>query len=286
MSDVNLKKTIKALNATHKIVHVTELATLGKLANLRRKAEDAVSYYETILESLRWIRKTMSWQGSKHTDNKRITVLVVTSDRGLCGAYNSDVFAQIDAFLVRYAAEKEIDWVVIGEQGYRYLINLGQKVSRSLHISLESIDIKATMKITADFIHQIENRETDQLYVIFTKYYNAVQSTAMIEKVYPDIQSEHIKEEKVDYVLDYEEDDEVVERRLLENYLCGLLYSMFLYSVASEYCMRRIAMKEAKDNIHKQLDEAIWKAKKQDLQNKTSELLDIISGAQTIRKEE
>lgn len=108
-----------------------------------------------------------------------------------------------------------------------------------------------------------------------------------MQKIYPDIpEASGTEVVEVDYVLDYEHDDEQVEQLLLENYLCGLLYSMFRYSVASEYCMRRIAMKQAKDNIQKQLEEAIFDARKQTLQQKTSELLDVISGAQTIRKEE
>ncbi|EFS04313.1 ATP synthase F1, gamma subunit, partial [Listeria seeligeri FSL S4-171] len=152
---------------------------------------------------------------------------------------------------------------------------------------LENIDLETTTAITADFIDQINSQQMDALYVVFTKYFNAVHSEAMYEKIYPDIpEEEGLKPIEVDYVLDYEEDDEQVEQLLLENYLCGLLYSMFRYSVASEYCMRRIAMKQAKDNIQKQLDEAIFDARKKSLQQKTSELLDIISGAQTIRKEE
>lgn len=281
------RKKIKALNSTRKIVHVTELATLGKLTDLRGKSEAAVSYYETILKSLRWVRKTMYNGNKQNVDEKNITAIAVTSERGLCGAYNSDVFSQIDELIESLGEKVTINWVVIGEQGHRYLTKLGQNITAYLQVSLESIDLETTTSITADFIDQINANQMDALYVVFTKYFNAVHSEAMYEKIYPDIPEESGTEEiDVDYVLDYEESDEQVEQLLLENYLCGLLYSMFRYSVASEYCMRRIAMKQAKDNIQKQLEEAIFHARKQALQQKTSELLDIISGAQTIRKEE
>ncbi|WP_253255032.1 F0F1 ATP synthase subunit gamma [Listeria ivanovii] len=278
---------MKALNSTHKIVHVTELATLGKLPQLREKSEAAVSYYETILKSLRWVRKTMH-NGNNHAAvEKNITAIAVTSERGLCGAYNSDVFSQIDRLIESLGDQVKINWVVIGDQGHRYLTKLDQNITAYLQVSLENIDLETTTAITADFIDQINAQEMDALYVVFTKYFNAVHSEAMCEKIYPDIpEEEGMQPIEVDYVLDYEEDDEQVEQLLLENYLCGLLYSMFRYSVASEYCMRRIAMKQAKDNIQKQLEEAIFDARKQALQQKTSELLDIISGAQTIRKEE
>ncbi|EDO0502345.1 F0F1 ATP synthase subunit gamma [Listeria monocytogenes] len=282
------RKKIKALNSTYKIVHVTELATLGKLSGLREKAEAAVSYYETILKSLRWVRKTMyAGNNIQVSEEKNITALAITSERGLCGAYNSEVFVEIDKLIESLGDQVNINWIVVGEQGHRYLTNLGQNISTYLQFSLENIDLETTTEVTADFIDQINNQEMDALYVIFTKYFNAVQSEAMCEKIYPDIPEESDAESiEVDYVLDFETDDEQVEQLLLENYLCGLLYSMFLYSVASEYCMRRIAMKQAKDNIHKQHEEAVFDARKKALQQKTGELLDIISGAQTIRKEE
>lgn len=282
------RKKIKALNSTYKIVHVTELATLGKLSGLREKAEAAVTYYETILKSLRWVRKTMyAGNNIQVSEEKNITALAITSERGLCGAYNSEVFVEIDKLIESLGDQVNINWIVVGEQGHRYLTNLGQNISTYLQFSLENIDLETTTEVTADFIDQINNQEMDALYVIFTKYFNAVQSEAMCEKIYPDIPEESDAESiEVDYVLDFETDDEQVEQLLLENYLCGLLYSMFRYSVASEYCMRRIAMKQAKDNIHKQHEEAVFDARKKALQQKTGELLDIISGAQTIRKEE
>ncbi|MHC5435357.1 F0F1 ATP synthase subunit gamma [Listeria welshimeri] len=288
MSSINqARKTIKALNSTYKIVHVTELSTLGKLSELRGKAEAAVSYYETILKSLRWVRKTMYTGNKQVKEEKNITAIAITSERGLCGAYNSEVFEEIDQLIATLGDQVKINWVVVGEQGHRYLTKLGQNITSYLQFSLENIDLETTMGVTADFVDQINAQEIDALYVIFTKYFNAVHSEAMCEKIYPDIpEASGAEVVEVDYVLDYEHDDEQVEQLLLENYLCGLLYSMFRYSVASEYCMRRIAMKQAKDNIQKQLEEAIFDARKQTLQQKTSELLDVISGAQTIRKEE
>ncbi|MBC2090535.1 F0F1 ATP synthase subunit gamma [Listeria welshimeri] len=288
MSSINqARKTIKALNSTYKIVHVTELSTLGKLSELRGKAEAAVSYYETILKSLRWVRKTMYTGNKQVKEEKNITAIAITSERGLCGAYNSEVFEEIDQLIATLGDQVKINWVVVGEQGHRYLTKLGQNITSYLQFSLENIDLETTMGVTADFVDHINAQEIDALYVIFTKYFNAVHSEAMCEKIYPDIpEASGTEVVEVDYVLDYEHDDEQVEQLLLENYLCGLLYSMFRYSVASEYCMRRIAMKQAKDNIQKQLEEAIFDARKQTLQQKTSELLDVISGAQTIRKEE
>ncbi|WP_439443756.1 F0F1 ATP synthase subunit gamma [Listeria aquatica] len=284
-----LKKKLKVLNSTYKIVRVTELATLGKLSDLREKAEAAVSYYETILKSLNWMKKTM-YRVPGVAKEKRVTAIVITSERGLCGAYNNEVFSQIDQLVLDLGDEVIIDWVVVGEQGNRYLQNLDQQVKSNLQLKLEEITVETTIAITEDLIKQIVNQETDAVYVIFTKYLNAVNSEAMYEKIYPSLSTSTTKQENIskelDYILDYEEEDEEVEKLLLENYLCGLLYSMFCYSVASEYCMRRIAMKQAKDNISDQINDVVFKTKKKELNQKTSELLDIISGAQSIRKDD
>lgn len=183
MSSINqARKTIKALNSTYKIVHVTELSTLGKLSELRGKAEAAVSYYETILKSLRWVRKTMYTGNKQVKEEKNITAIAITSERGLCGAYNSEVFEEIDQLIATLGDQVKINWVVVGEQGHRYLTKLGQNITSYLQFSLENIDLETTMGVTADFVDQINAQEIDALYVIFTKYFNAVHSEAMCKK--------------------------------------------------------------------------------------------------------
>lgn len=282
-----LSKKINALKSTRKIVHVTELSTLGKLSGLRKKAEESKLYYETVLRSLRQVRETIGIEPKlKESKEKKIRVLLISSDRGLCGAYNIDVFNQVDKLIEQLPKDAEIDFIVIGEQGKRYLEKLNKKLIAQINISLESVDLEKSAEITSSFIKEIELNNIDSLYVVFTKYLNAVESKATVQKIYPELPELEYEKKEENYILDYEGLDEEVEELLLENYLCGLLYSMFLYSVASEYCMRRIAMKEAKDNIEEQLDEAKWMKKKSNNQKQTSELLDIISSASAIRKEE
>lgn len=279
-----LGKRIKTLESTYRIVRITELAPLAKLGVLRKQAERAVSYYENILESLQNVRGTL-YLADREREEKKVSVLVITSDRGLCGSYNSNVFKKIDEFLETVKPDQEVDFFVIGEQGYEYLKRKEQNIHEFMKISLADITIEQADAITSSFLKRIFKKELDSLHIIFTKYISPVESVAMIQKVYPDPQPYQSKV-LPDYILDYDETDEEVEELLLTNYMSGLLYSMFLYSVASEYCTRRMAMKEARENIEKNLAELKQKKKKDDLQKKTNELLDIISGSRVIREEE
>ncbi|MBO0472177.1 ATP synthase F1, gamma subunit [Enterococcus sp. DIV0840] len=285
MSGQTIEWKIQALESTYKVVRVTELATLGKLGKLRKRAEQAVDYYENILENLNYVRKMM-YVSHETGNEKKIAVLVITSDRGLCGSYNSKIFAEIDKFLATIQADQQIDFYVIGEQGRNYLLRKKQQIKSYLKISLEDITLETAEKLALDFIDGIYQCEVDALHIIFTKYISAVSSDALTQKIYPEILEEETAEISADYILDYDESDEEIEKLLMTNYISGLLYSMFLYSIASENCIRRIVMKEAKDNIEKQLKEIIQEKKKADRQAQTNELMDIINGSTVIRKGE
>lgn len=283
MSGQTIEKKIQALKATYKVVRVTELATLGKLGTLRKKAEQAEYYYENILENLRYVKKNMylTHAGKKE---RKITVLVITSDRGLCGAYNTNIFNEIDLFLKTVEKDQVVEFYVVGEQGKNYLQRKNQTIKKYLDLSLENIHLETAEELALEFIEGIYLEKIDSLQIIFTKYISAVSSEAMTQKIYPEMDAK--EGDHSEYILDYDESDEEIEMLLLTNYISGLLYSMFLYSVASENCTRRIVMKEAKDNIEKQLEEIVRKKKKVDRQDQTNELMDIINGSKVIRKDD
>lgn len=281
-----LTKKINALNTTKKIVRVTELSTLSKLGGYRQRAESAVAYYTTILKSLQQLSNTISF-GAGEAKEENIAILVVTSNRGLCGAYNLEVFKQIDKLLTKLPAEANKEFIVIGNQGHRYLEKKSQTIIQTINEPLESINLEQATILTTELIRNIRSGRFDSIYVVFTQYLNAVQSQAQFTKIYPDLPEAEptMDNDELSGVLDFEEQDDELEFQLLENYLCGLIYSMLLYSVASEYCARRIAMKAANENTSERLDESIALRKKNRLQQATSELIDIITGAQIIKEE-
>jgi F-type H+-transporting ATPase subunit gamma len=285
MSGQAIEKKIQALKSTYKVVRVTELATLGKLGFLRQRAEQAVIYYENILENLRYVKNNIYFS-QEAAREKRLAVLVITSDRGLCGSYNNNLFEQIDQFLATVQEDQLVDFYVIGEQGKEYLLKRKQQIKSYLKISLEDITLETADALALTLIKGIYQGTIDAFHIIFTKYISAVSSEALSQKVYPETSEDSAEDIYTEYILDYDESDEEIERLLLTNYISGLLYSVFLYSVASENCMRRIVMKEAKDNIEKQLEEIIREKKKIDRQNQTNELMDIINGSSVIRKGE
>jgi F-type H+-transporting ATPase subunit gamma len=285
MSGQVIEKKIQALKSTYKVVRVTELATLGKLGFLRQRAEQAVDYYENILENLRYVKNNM-YLSQNNVQEKRIAVLVITSDRGLCGSYNNNIFEQVDNFLATVKEDQIVDFYVIGEQGKEYLLRRKQQIKKYLKISLEEITLEIADALALEFINGIYQGEIDALYILFTKYLSAVSSVALKQKIYPETSEDSAEDISSEYILDYDESDEEIEQLLLINYISGLLYSVFLYSVASENCTRRIVMKEAKDNIEKQLEEIIREKRKIDRQNQTNELMDIINGSSVIRKGE
>lgn len=279
-----LEKKIRSLKTTKKIVKITELSNLSKLGRYREAAEKSVNYYETILNSMNQLSQQINFKTTKEQE-KKVGVIVVTSNRGFCGSYNLEVFRKLEK--LEHKLEKkgiEIEYIVIGQIGERYLNSRGKEVAIKLNEPLEAISYKQAVMITVALVNLLQTGRIDGLHIIYTKYFSPVKSEAMQQKIYPYQEKKSTKTIQTDGILDFEESETKVKTILLENYMSGLLYSMLLYSIASEYCARRIAMKNANDSISEKLIETTYLKNKSLRQHKGSELIDIITSSKIIRK--
>ena len=277
-----LSHKINVLKKTERIIHVTEISTLSKIGKLLKQAEIAVSYQQTVLKTLQQVRAGFSMLEDEQRSQP--VVVFVTSNRGFCGAYNQNVFKQFDAYIANNPQTKVI---VIGKYGYRYALKQNCEVIKFIDEPIEEVTLEKVAELTSEILYNLSIGIFDSIHCIFTQYIDALNNEVKSMKLYP-YSSEELSATEYDVdngVLDFEEDEELIEKLLIENYLCGLLYSILLYSVASEYSARRIAMKAAKDSVEEKLQESIQMKKKSTLHQKTNELFDIITSAGALEEE-
>lgn len=275
-----LGKKAETLARTQKIIRVTELSTLSKIGRLLKQAERAVSYQERILQTLQQVQQRLGVQ--EDAESAMPLIIVVTSNRGFCGAYNSNVFAEFDQMFQQFSVRPQV--IVIGKQGYKYMQKQECDILEFIDKPIEDISLEDTAEMTSRLLAGLADNKFDALHFVYTQYIDAVHSTARSIEIYPSLPESKTNVE-LEGILDFEEDEDEMEAILLENYLCGLIYSMLLYSVASEYSARRIAMKTAKDSIEDELDSTLRLKKKSAMQQSTSELFDIIMSAKVLETE-
>ncbi|MFJ3395255.1 F0F1 ATP synthase subunit gamma [Leifsonia aquatica] len=287
MSIRQLDDTIRSLTATASIVRTTELSTLAMLPGLRRSAEAATSYYDTVLASIEHIRGTDELRYRMAHHGSGTAVIVVTSDRGMCGPYNHGVFTLLEQYLGTLGSDARhgVQFISIGSKGREYLERRGERPAWSVDRGLEGITIGDTAIIAARIAAGLRAKDYSSIVAVSTRYLDAAHSKAQVLPLFPELpRTSRAASSASAAVIDFEDDPQIVVDRLIDSYLCGMVYAVIRYAVASEYSARQMAMHQAKNGIEEQLADAKRKRKKSITQRRTAELLDIVNGFNAQRR--
>lgn len=283
-----LRLRIKSVGNIKQITRAMEMVASTKL---RRFQDRAVSSRPFTEESVRLVRHLLGVLGAqveeiphfKKGEGDRIAVLLVSSDRGLCGAYNSNLFQALEKWL-KDQDESKIDFYVYGRKGYQYLTKRGRKVERFLvEPPLEAIDFR-TAASTAGVLEQaFLGGRYSEVRILHTAFESMVRYTPRWVDFLP-LRAEALEEGtsvQSDVIL--EPDAETIFARLVPGYLRTVAYNVLLESLTSEYASRRVSMKaatDAADDMQKVLRSKYNRVRQESI---TGELLDIVGGAEAVR---
>lgn len=211
---------------------------------------------------------------------KKTAYILVTSDRGLAGAYNANIFKKF----LEIVKDKDKNTYIassIGKMGYSFLKKQGYNnlLEKPIYVRDDVMfdDIDPLFNMLVD---KYKSCEVDEIVVIYTHYINSLTQEVLVEKIMP-LSRGNIKIEKhIDY--NYESGIEYTLNTLIPIYIENLLYSIILDAKMSEHSCRMNSMKNATDNAKDVIDklQLIYNKARQD--SITSELTDIIGGAQAI----
>jgi F-type H+-transporting ATPase subunit gamma len=207
---------------------------------------------------------------------------LVTSDRGLCGAYNSNLFRHVETWLsARDGAP--VSWFVIGRKGYQYLQRRGREVERYLvEPPLEKTDYRGaahTAKVLTDAF--LSGRFRDVV-IVYTAFESVVRYVPTTVPRWPVAKTAAQGSEPAGDVI-RGPDAETIFDRIVPRYLETRVYNALLESLTSEYASRRVSMKNATDAARDmgKILKGIYNRKRQE--NITKELLDIVGGVEALR---
>jgi len=210
----------------------------------------------------------------------RILIVVVTADRGLCGAYNSNVMKALERWLAE-RDENQVEFFVFGRKGYQYLQKRGLKVGRLIaDPPLEKVDYRAA-KLMARAILPKEDEKPrfDEVWLLYTAFESVARFVPTWTRIAP---IELAGSGAVGDVILQPSLEELVER-LIPRYIEARLYNALLEAVASEYAMRRISMKNATDAATEMQGILKKQYNRKRQESITKELLDIVGGSEAVR---
>jgi F-type H+-transporting ATPase subunit gamma len=219
-------------------------------------------------------------------DPKRIRVIIMTSDRGLCGGFNTNLIKAAERFVREKTAEgKEVQLIAVGRKGRDYF-RKKVKLAKDWSDVFGKFDITLAVKISDEIIPPFMQAEYDELYVIYNEFRNiAIQRPAVVRLFpLPPIGKDEDTEPtaRIDYI--YEPSDEILLGKLLPVYVHVLIFRALLETSAGENGARMVSMDNATKNCEEMIQNLTLRMNKARQATITAELMDIVGGTEALSK--
>jgi len=286
------RRRIRSVQSTKKITKAMELIAASRIARAQQRVRSSRPYAEEITRVIRAVTSQSSIRHPLTSERPEITrsgLLVITSDRGLAGAYNANALREADRQLDQLQTDgKEPVLFVVGRKGNSYYRFRGRVPAASFSGFSEQPDLdsaKAVADALIDAFSAEHGEGIDDITIVFTEFRSAITQRARAVRILPLPPTEEEGARPTGQpppVYDFEPDAEGVLDALLPRYIVSRVFTSLLASAASESAARRRAMKSASDNaddLIKILTRLANEARQGEI---TQEISEIVGGANAL----
>ena len=269
----SVKNTSQITNAMN-IVSSTKFKKFQVLTLKSRNYAYAVNEaFDNLVASLKG-NKFVIFDGKPEV--RRLGIIVMTSDRGLCGSFNSNTFRRLESMRKQFEKEgKDVSVVTIGRKAKEYCKNRDINVDSEYTQMIPETMFETGKKISEDVVQFYLNDFYDEVYMIYSKFVSAVEYNIQVEKLLPIEKKEGLPTKE--YVFDPSEEE--VLNSFVPQVLNIKLYQSLLENSASEHSARMSAMKQANDNASEMIRNLEMQYNRERQGKITQELTEIISGS-------
>lgn len=284
----SLRDIKSRINSTRKISHITkamQMVSATKLTRAELSAKSFAPYMDKMQEVVASIAQSSAEKEISHPmlevrEVKRTGYLVITAERGLAGAYNSNVLRTVyNDIQKRHKSKDEYAIIVIGKIGRDFF----QKRNMPIYLEIVGLSDQPSfteiMEITSKTVAMYADETFDELYMYYNHYVNTITQEVTVKKLLPlvdIVESKNVEE----YV--YEPSAEVILDTLLPQYAESLIYGALIDAKASEHAARMTAMKNATDNATELIDTLTLSFNRIRQAEITQEITEIVAGASAL----
>ncbi len=294
----NLKEVrtrISSVTSTKQITSAMKMVSAAKL----RRAQDAIlqlrPYSDKLYDILKNISKSVSLEDNQYTKEKeelkRVLVVMVTSNRGLCGAFNNNITKLAKQIAHHDYPELfkkgKLDFMCIGKKGQDMMTFEDYHVAIEKNDLLDDLSFDNVEPVADKLMRQFLKEKYDKIEILYHRFKNAAVQTLIREQFLPVVKTEPVDGEKdSSYAQDFifEPSMEFILKRIIPRSIKIQFYRALLDSSASEHGARMTAMHQATENATDLLKELRLEYNKARQASITSEILEIVSGAEALKK--
>ena len=283
----NLKEIrgrITSISSTMQITSAMKMVSAAKL----KKAQDAITMLRPYSEKLQELIQKVSTgsegrlsEYSPKREVKKILYITISSNRGLAGAFNSSVIKELNANY-KQKEDVEIEILTIGKKVFDAVRRVRTVYDNQSSI-YDSVSFEAVSKLTSAVMKDFSEGIFDEVYLVYNKFINAATQQVITEQLLPITMPEQAEEDaESDYI--FEPDKQTILETLIPKSIKTQVYKALLDSIASEHGARMTAMHKATDNANALKNELVIFYNKARQAAITNEILEIVSGAEALKK--
>lgn len=275
-----IKSRITSTQKTSQITKAMEMVSTAKLSKAEQSAKSFVPYMEKIQDVVSSVASGTTEETHPMLEQrpvKKTGYIIITADRGLVGAYNSNVIRKLNQMIQeRHKSPDEYGIIAIGRVGRDHFKKLGHNILLDIiglhdHPTYEEINT-----ISRQAVAMYSDGTYDELYLIYTNYKTIISHEVVAKKILPLTDFESTGS-NLSY--EFEPNIEEILNVLLPQYAESLIFGAILSSKASEYASGMTAMKNATDNAMELIDELTLRYNRARQDKITQEITEIVSGA-------
>lgn len=280
MRDIQRRKN--SITSTQQITKAMKLVSTVKLQKTRARAEESKPYFEYMY---RTVTSMLAMSGSldhrylKKGSNGKKAVLVITSNRGLAGGYNSNVVRMVTGSDLK---PEDVSLYCLGRKGREALERKGYEVAEDFSDVMDDPQFTDAKAICEQVLHQFEKGEISEIYLVYTSFKNTVVHIPKLLKLLPVEFDEGEVKENHNTLMNYEPEAEEALDIIIPKYITSLIFGALTESIASENGARMQAMDAATSNAEEMIDKLALQYNRARQGSITQELTEIIAGAEAI----
>lgn len=286
----DIRKRIASVRSTQQITKAMKMVAAAKLRRAQESILATRPYATKMFEVLSSLASRTSPDAHPllyRREPRRVEVVVFTSDRGLCGAFNMNLIQKAENFLEeRKSGGEALTFSFIGRKGRDYFRKRRVNIRREYINLFGKVDFPLASRIGKDLVEAYVEEQVDAIYLLYSEFRSAIQQRILLEKILPATPSppgggEMKGQATVEYI--YEPSEGEILDSLLPMYVEVQVYRALLESVASEFGARMTAMENATNNAAEMIDKLTLVYNKARQAAITKELIEIVSGAEALK---
>jgi F-type H+-transporting ATPase subunit gamma len=275
----DIRRRIKSARNIQQITRAMKFVSAARLRKAQDRVVAARPYARQMLAVLKSVASRVPEQMHPllaRRGDDRIELLVITADKGLCGAYNTNILRHALDFL-NHQSDRHVELNILGKRGRDFFRRRSYPVRHEAIGILHKVNFADAVAIAGDLIKEFESGNKDQVWMVYNEFKSVVQQRVVIEQLLPIQRLEISGEAPVDYL--YDEPPQKILGSLLPRYVEAQVFRALLEAAASEQGARMTAMDAATNNAAEMIDSLTLFANKVRQAGITKELIEVVSGA-------